>query len=100
MTIHLRSTAREDILEAGRFYDDQEPGVGEQVIDFLQARIMELEFSAGSHPQHRGFHRMVVKGAFPYYVIYYSMELDGVHVRAVLDHRRDPGTIRRRLRNV
>jgi len=43
---------------------------------------------------------MAVQGTFPYYVIYYSLELDGVHVRAVVDHRQDPKTIRRRLREV
>jgi len=100
MTVHLRTTALEDIVAAGRFYDTQEGGLGDQVTDFLQDRIMELELTGGMHPQHGGFYQMVVQGMFPYYVIYYSLELDGVHVRAVLDHRQDPRTIRRRLREV
>ncbi|WP_395743304.1 type II toxin-antitoxin system RelE/ParE family toxin [Prosthecobacter sp.] len=100
MIVHVRPTALEDLFEAGRFYDTQEEGLGDQVMDFLQAKIVELELTGGMHPRHQGFHQMVVQGTFPYYVIYYSMELDGVHVRAVLDHRRDPKTIRRRLREV
>jgi hypothetical protein len=100
MIVHLRPTAREDIFAAGRFYDTQEGGLGDQVTDFLQDRVMELELTGGMHPQRGGFHQMVVQGTFPYYVIYYSLELDGVHVRAVMDHRRDPGTIRRRLSEV
>ena len=100
MTVHLRPTAVEDILAAGRFYDTQEGGLGDQVMDFLQSKMEELELTAGMHPQRGGFHQMVVQGTFPYYVIYYSLELDGVHVRAVVDHRQDPRTIRRRLRKV
>lgn len=100
MIVHLRPTAQEDILAAGRFYDTQEGGLGDQVTDFLQARIMELELTGGMHPHRRGLYQLVVQGVFPYYVIYYSLELDGVHVRAVMDHRRDPRTIHRRLREV
>ncbi len=100
MTVHLRSTALEDILAAGRFYDAQEGGLGDQVTDFLHSRLKELELTGGMHPQRGGFHQLVVQGMFPYYVIYYSLELDGVHVRAVVDHRQDPRTIRRRLREV
>jgi hypothetical protein len=100
MTVHLRPTALEDILAAGRFYDTQGGGLGDQVVDFLQSRMKELELTGGMPPQRSGFFQMAVQGTFPYYVIYYSLELDGVHVRAVVDHRQDPKTTRRRLREV
>ncbi|MFN0076584.1 MAG: type II toxin-antitoxin system RelE/ParE family toxin [Prosthecobacter sp.] len=100
MMVHVRPTAQEDILEAARFYDEQEGGLGDRVTDFLEAKVMELGVTAGIHPLQGRFHRVVVDGDFPYYMIYYTLELDGVHVRAVLDHRRDPKHIRRRLRQV
>lgn len=100
MMVHVRSTAKEDILQAARFYDEQEGGLGDRVTDFLEGQIMKLEATVGLHPCRRGFYQAVVAGTFPYYVIYYSLELDGVYVRAVIDHRRDPKTIRRRLREV
>ena len=100
MTVHVRPSAQEDILKAARFYDEQEGGQGDRVTDFLEGKIMELGSTGGLHPFRQGFYRAVVDGVFPYYVIYYSLELDGVHVRAVIDHRRDPRTIRRRLREV
>ncbi len=100
MTVHLRHTAQQDILEAARFYEKQEGGLGDRVTDFLEAKVKQLGSTAGIHPAQGRFHRAVVDGDFPYYVIYYTLELDGVHVRAVLDHRRDPKQIRRRLRQV
>jgi len=50
MTVHLRPTALEDILAAGRFYDTQEGGLGDQVVDFLQSRMKELELTGGMPP--------------------------------------------------
>jgi plasmid stabilization system protein ParE len=100
MTLNVRQTAREDILNAARFYEKQELGLGDRVADFLEKEILSLLTTGGIHPFSQGLYRAVVKGDFPYYVIYYSLELDVIHVRAVLDHRRNPRKLSRRLREV
>lgn len=100
MNVHIRQTAREDILEAALFYDDQEEGLGVEVMAFLDQKIRDLAMYAGIHPVIRGFHRATLRGQFPYFRVYYTMEADGMWVRAVLDHRRDPRTLHRRLREV
>lgn len=100
MTVHVLRSAHEDILKAARFYEKQEKGLGERVIAFLETEVMKLGETAGIHPVHRGFYRAVVQGAFPYYLIYYTVDSKGVHVRAILDHRRNPRKIRQRLRDV
>jgi len=100
MKVHVHPTAGEDMLEAAWFYDEQEAGLGDRVVAFLESQIRELTRTAGIHRRAGRFYLVVVQGTFPYYVIYYTLEQDGVHVRAVLDHRRDPKSIRRRLRQV
>ena len=98
MKVHVHPGAREDILEAAWFYDEQEAGLGDRVASFLESQIHEIARTPGIHCRYGRFHGALAQGAFPYYVIYYTLELDGLHVRAVLDHRRDPKHIRRRLR--
>lgn len=100
MTLNVRKTALEDILNAARFYEKQELGLGDRVADFLENEILSLLTTAGIHPFSHGFYRAVVHGDFPYYVIYYSIELDVIHVRAVLDHRRNPLKLSRRLQEI
>jgi hypothetical protein len=50
---------------------------------------------AGVHPTYFGFHRMLSK-RFPF-GIYYEVEDDVIYVYAILDLRRDPIWIRKRL---
>jgi plasmid stabilization system protein ParE len=97
MNVIVRPGARSDILDAASFYDDQQPGLGDEVIDFLEEQIDGLAKFAGIHPLIRGFHRAVLRGRFPHYCVYYTIKKDEMHVRAVLDQRRDPRRIRRRL---
>ena len=70
------------------------------------ARIFSIPFSAdvdslflyaGSHRVVYGSHRALA-ARFPY-AIYYRVEADVVRVRAIIDCRRSPRWIRRRLRN-
>lgn len=97
MKVHIRPGARSDILDAAFFYDGQEPGLGDEVVDFLEEQIHDLKNFGAIHPLVLGFHRAVLQGRFPHYSVYYTIEKDGLHVRAVLDQRRDPRRIRRRL---
>jgi hypothetical protein len=68
MKVVVRPGARSDIFDAAFFYDEQEPGLGNEVIDFLEEQIDGLAKFAGIHPLIRGFHRAVLRGRFPYTV--------------------------------
>jgi len=59
------------------------------------ADLESLQHLAGHHRKVSGFHRLLAK-KFPF-AIYFSVESDEVCVRAVLDCRRDPERIRKRL---
>ena len=61
----------------------------------LAADIDSLILFAGIHPHEFGFHRALSK-RFPF-GIYYRVEDAEIRIYAVLDLRRDPAWIRRRL---
>ena len=98
MKVRITPSAEADLLAAAEFYDEQSPGLGEEVINFLHTEILQLQGTAGIHRKVRSFHLYVVQGRFPYYVIYYRLHESEAVVQAVLDHRRDPKLIRRTLR--
>lgn len=83
--------------EAAEFYEKQEPGLGDEVYNFLVTQIMELAATAGIHPDEDGIYRTVVLGRFPYYSIYYRLEPEAATVVAVIDNRRDPAFNKNRL---
>ena len=87
--------AAEDLAAGIAFYDAQESGVGQYLVESLVADIAALELHAGTHAEQRGFHRMLAS-RFPF-AVYYDI-VDGVaRVAAVLDMRRDPTWLRQEL---
>jgi plasmid stabilization system protein ParE len=91
----LRS-ASEDLQDGYRFYERQSPGAGDYFIDSLFSDIDSLALNGGIHPIYKPpFHRMLSK-RFPY-AIFYRMDGPLVIVYAVLDSRRDPKWLDRRL---
>lgn len=89
--------AGEDDLDAGeQFYEEQTPGLVSYFLDCLLPDLRTLETSAGTHRVVHGFHRKVSR-RFPF-AIFCRVEGDLVLVHAVLDCRRDPAALRRRLR--
>ena len=95
MEIRILELAKEDLREAWKFYDKSSPGLGDYFLDCIQADVSSLEKFAGIHEVIAGFHRMLVK-RFPF-AVYYLIESQTVDVFAVLDCRRDPGWIAKRL---
>jgi plasmid stabilization system protein ParE len=76
-------------LEAGRrFYERQEPGIGNYFIRSLSVDLEALELEHGIHARHFGLHRQLAR-RFPY-GIYYRETADQTQVVAILDLRRDP----------
>ena len=96
MIIEIREQAREDLQLGFRFYEEQAPGLGQHFLECLFTDIESLTRFAGIHETVDGFKRLLSK-RFPF-AIYYTVVGDRVRVSAVLDCRRDPFWIQRRLR--
>jgi len=96
MRVRILSLAEQDLEEGYRFYERQGMGVGAYFLDSLFADIDSLAIYAGVHRVVFGYHRMLAK-RFPF-AVYYKVEQEEARVYAVLDCRRNPAWIRRRLR--
>ena len=95
MRIEILDEAQDDLVEGFRFYERQEAGVGSYFLDCLFSDIESLLLYAGIHQIVYGCHRSLSK-RFPF-AIYYRVDGNVVHVHAVLDCRRNPSWIRKRL---
>ena len=96
MKIQILASASQDLLEGYRFYEKQAEGVGAYFLDTLFSDIDSLVISAGIHPIHFGkYHRLLSK-RFPF-AVYYRVEDQTARVYAVLDCRRNPAWIRKKL---
>jgi plasmid stabilization system protein ParE len=94
--IEILPEAQEDLIAGFRFYDRQSRGLGNYFLDSLFEDVDALATHAGVHAKVFGYHRSLSK-RFPF-AIYYRVEGDTVRVRAILDCRRNPSWIRRRIR--
>ena len=97
MTLRVLDLAEADLLRGFRFYERKSRGVGWYFLDGLSAEIESLHLYAGVHRKYLGYFRMLSR-RFPY-AIYYRIGGDEVQVWRILDCRRDPQWIRKRLRN-
>ncbi len=95
MKVRVLQSAEESLAEGVRFYEDQSVGLGRDFLHALLADIGLLARHGGIHARRFGFHCSVSK-RFPF-AIYYLLDGDEVKVHAVLDSRRDPAWIRRKL---
>ena len=85
----------EDLEDGKKFYDEREPGIGSYFFDCIISDIESLKIYGGIHPRYYGFYRML-SNRFPF-AIYYSLLEDTVIVAAVLDMRREPAWIHKKL---
>ncbi len=95
MRVEILDEAEQDLVDGARFYEAQDPGLGDYFLDTLFSDIDSLQLYAGVHPVQLGYHRLLSK-RFPY-AVYYRVK-DGVaQVWAVLDCRQDPEKVAKRL---
>lgn len=73
-------------------------GVGDYFIDCLTSDIASLKFFAGIHPIYFGLYKINSK-RFPF-AVYYDVKEIFVRVGAVIDMRKEPGTIVARLKQL
>ena len=95
MRIKILSIAQDDLEEGHRFYESQADGLGTYFLDTLYSDIDSLAYFAGIHRVVLGHHRLLSK-RFPF-AVYYRVADDAVTVFAVLDCRRNPSWIRKKL---
>jgi hypothetical protein len=96
MRIRVLDLAERDLAEGRRFYDDQQPGLGDYFVRCLLSDLHSLHLYAGIHRVFHGrYHRLLSK-RFPF-AVFYTVAEDTVIIHAVLDCRRSPSWIRKRL---
>ncbi|MBN2218117.1 MAG: type II toxin-antitoxin system RelE/ParE family toxin [Pirellulales bacterium] len=95
MRIKILEAAEQDLLDGFRFYERQSEVVGRYFLDSLTVDLESLHLYAGIHAKQYGYYRMLAR-RFPF-MIYYRIEGDTILVDAVLDARRDPTRIQKRL---
>jgi plasmid stabilization system protein ParE len=96
MNVTILNAAQRDLIDGYWFYENQQAGLGDYFLDSLFSDIDSLQLYAGSHAKHFGsYHRMLSK-RFPF-AIYYRIEGHGAIIYAILDCRRRPSWIRKRL---
>ncbi len=96
MKVEILPSAREDLAEGFAFYEVQQAGLGAYFFDSVSSDIDSLALYGGIHRRVFGAHRLLAR-TFPY-AVYYDVVSDSARVKAVLDCRRDPRWIRRKLK--
>ena len=95
MDIRLLDGAKEDLRNGLFFYERQSPGLGDRFLDAIEAEVQTLALYAGIHLKVEGFYRMLIR-RFPF-ALYYLIDDDTIAIYAILDCRRDPNGLRKRL---
>ena len=95
MKIEILDDAKEDLIAGYHFYEEQASGLGSYFLDSLFSDIDSLLLYAGIHRVVFGSHRCIAT-RFPF-AIYYRIEADVICIRAVVDCRRNPTWIRKRI---
>lgn len=96
MKIVILPSARDDLANGFRFYENQAEGLGTYFLESFFSDIDSLILYVGIHRKVFGNHRLLSK-RFPF-AVYYHADSGTVFVNAVLDCRRNPRFHRQRLR--
>lgn len=97
MKVRIEAPARNDLVEGYEFYEASEEGLGEYFLASLYSDIESLRIFGGIHRKiYKSLHRALSQ-KFPF-AIFYSIQQDEVLVKAVLDCRKKPSWIRKRLK--
>ncbi len=96
LEIFIKPRAESDLLDAFSFYDVQFPGLGEDPIRCVDAKLEFINRHPKACPEmYNGFRRGLIS-RFPF-GIYYKIEEKRIVVFAVLDLRQNPKSIQSRL---
>ena len=96
MKIQLLASARDDLIDGFQFYEKKVTGLGDYFLSSLYSDIDSLKIFGGIHfKPYKNYHRALSK-RFPF-AIYYTLNDETVLVRAIVDSRKNPSWIRRRI---
>lgn len=96
MKINILDLAERDLIEGFRFYEAQEAGLGAHFINNLYSDIESLSLYARVHEKpFKDYYRLLSR-RFPF-AIFYTFDKNIVSIHAVLDCRRNPAWVRKRL---
>lgn len=96
MKLKILDQAAQDLIEGFHFYEVQQAGLGSYFLTNLYADIESLQLYGGIHRKpYLNYHRLLSK-RFPF-AVFYTVQNETVFIRAVVDCRRSPAWIRRRL---
>ena len=95
MKIEILDEAEKDLLDGFEFYEYQSNGLGKYFLDSIFADIESLLLYSGIHSKYFGYYRLLAK-RFPF-AIYYRLQDSTIRIYAILDCRRNPSWIRKRL---
>ena len=94
--VRLRPEAEQDLVEAALWYEANEPGLGGQFLDQVQATLATIaEQPAAYTVLHNSVRRALVK-RFPFGV-FYKADIEGVVVIAILHGSRHPRSWTQRI---
>lgn len=93
--VFVAPSARRDLDETKQFYDQISSSLGSYCQDALLTDISSLQFYAGIHVRVFGHYRLLSR-RFPY-AIYYQIVGAKAVVVAILDTRRNPKSMKKRL---
>jgi len=97
LKIKILASATQDLIDGYWFYEKQAEGLGSYFLDTLFSDVDSLAIYGGIHPKYEDkYHRLLSK-RFPF-AIYYRVENDIALVHAILDCRRNPAWIRKKLK--
>ncbi len=97
MRVIVADSAKRDLVDGFDFYHLQEPSAGWYFLDCMYSDIDSLSYLGGIHSKSfKQLHRMVCS-KHPF-AIHYELRDETVRVVAVLDGRRSPAWIKKKLR--
>ena len=97
MQIKLLDEAEKDIAVGVSFYESQSDGLGKYFLDSIISDIESLHIYAGIHIIISEYYRLLSK-RFPF-SIYYKIKDKTIYIYAILDCRKNPTWINKRLNN-
>jgi plasmid stabilization system protein ParE len=92
--------AEEDILDAAIWYEERQPGLGEDFLDEVDRAVAALRGSALQHSVRFADVRRAPIHRFKFYGVYYLVRDREVWVLAIFHCRRHPRVLQERARQI
>jgi toxin ParE1/3/4 len=89
LSIVLKSWAEDDILEAAKWYSEQQPDLGKRFSDAVYEKLIVISSNPNLFQKRYKQVRVAIVSSFPY-AIYYIIEDNKIVVHAVLHAKRNP----------